>query len=104
MLTPSERERLSAQFDAEMQSIYDRASSEIGYHPTSFLAMLRQRGGVATAEALLQPRGPVPEGFTRLALEQRLDLSVEHLVQQEPWCHLFAEETLSVARLRLKRS
>ncbi len=87
-----------------MHSIYERAAREIGYRPTYFLNMLRERGGVATAAALLQPRGAVPEGFTRLALEQRLDLSVEHLVLQEPWCRLFDEDVLTVARRRLKRS
>ncbi len=103
-MEPQERWQLEASFDQAMHSIDERAAREIGYRPTHFPDMLREGGDVATAVALLQPHGAVPEGFTRLALAERLNPSVEHLVLQAPWCGRFDEDVLTVARRRLKRS
>ena len=57
--------------------------------------------GLAAAKTLLAATRH-PEGLTRLWEEGRLDISMEALVLRDPWCQLFLDEELSVARKRLK--
>ncbi len=76
-------------------------SKEFGYYPSYFIQMVAERGGLSAAKQLLSSSNPA-SGFVRLWEEQRLDLSVEALVIKEPWCALFADEELDVARRRLK--
>jgi hypothetical protein len=40
-------------------------------------------------------------GFTQLYLKGRLDLTVEHLVLEEPFSGLFSDDLLTLARGRL---
>ena len=90
-------------FDAAMLDIYERAKSETGYNATRFLQMIRQKGGYQTAVELLSGRvTDVSDGFTHLALKQRLDLSVEGLVLRDEWQPLFDAKLIKNARLRLK--
>ena len=76
-------------------------TKESGYFPSHFIQMVAEQGGLSAAKQLLS-RGNPASGFVRLWEEQRLDLSVEALVLKEPWCALFADEELDVARRRLE--
>lgn len=87
-------------FQEEMFRIY-REATKFGYYPTYFLRMVNERGGLAAAKQLLGGGDP-SSGFTRLWEEQRLDLSVEAVVLQEPWRSLFTEDELTKARRRLE--
>lgn len=92
-----------AKFNQAMLDIYTRAKVEIGYNATRFLQMVREKGGVETAHYLLAGNvTDVSEGFTQLALKDRLDLAVETLVQSPDWTGLFSEAELKIARLRLR--
>ena len=95
---PSQLER---QFHQKMIEIYQRAVSECGYRPTRFLQMVNERGGLATASDLLRASRPA-EGLTILWEHQRLDLSVEALVCEEPWRSLFTEDEIAEAEKRLR--
>lgn len=86
-------------FHKEMQRIYTEAST-FGYYPTRFLVMLAERGGVATAKALLNS-STVSDGFTRLYMEGRLDLSVEAVALDPRWSALFTADELATAQRRL---
>ncbi|KVE90682.1 hypothetical protein WJ01_01180 [Burkholderia vietnamiensis] len=91
------------QFDQAMRGIYDAARQlKPPYHATYFLRMVNEHGGKEAANRLLATANP-SEGFTQLFLRGRenLRLSVEYLVLQQPWCDLFTEEQLAVARKRL---
>ena len=66
---------------------------------TTFLQMLNERGGLATARALLS--GTPSDGFTKLWELGRLDLAVEALVIREQWHSMFSSTELAVARRRL---
>ncbi len=93
---------VSKAFDQAMFDIYRRADAEIGYRPTIFLDMLHKRGGVATAKQLINASKP-SDGYTRLYEENRLDLTVEAVVIENPaWHMLFTSEELTRARRRLK--
>ncbi len=89
-------------FDHAMFDIYRRADAELGYRPTIFLDMLHKRGGIATARQLINAAKP-SDGYTRLYEANRLDLTVEAVVVENPaWHPLFTSEELVRARRRLK--
>lgn len=91
---------LEERFQNEMLRIY-REATKFGYYPTYFLRMVNEQGGLAAARQLLGGDDP-SSGFTRLWEEQRLDLSVEAVVLQEPWRSLFTADELTTARRRLE--
>lgn len=93
---------LEKAFDQAMFDIYRRADAEIGYRPTVFLDMLHRLGGVVTAKQLINAARP-SDGYTRLYEANRLDLTVEAVVIDDPkWQPLFTEAELVKARRRLK--
>src|SRR4051812_11654626 len=94
-----ESAKLVEAFHEAMLEIY-RAASEIGYHPTMFLRMVTERGGLAAARQLINDRKP-SDGFTRLWELKRLDLSVEAVALQKRWRQLFTVDELAAARQRL---
>lgn len=92
---------LIEQFNAAMFSIYSRAKTEAGYNATVFLRMLTDKNGVDTAKYLINAAKP-SDGYTNLYERQRLDLTVEALVVENPkWHSLFTEGEIQKARKRL---
>ena len=92
-----------ARFHQAMLDIYETARRlEPPYVATRFLRMVNEHGGKEAADRLLANNGP-SEGFTQLFLRGRenLKLSVEYVVLQNQWRHLFTAEQLDVARTRL---
>ncbi len=96
-------ESLVRAFDGAMFDIYRRAKSEAKYNATVFLRMLTERGGLATAKALVNAPN-VSEGYGHLYERGRLDLTVEALiVENVRWSGLFDESELDRAHSRLKQ-
>jgi len=93
--------QLERQFHQKMIEIYQRAARECDYRPTRFLQMVTERGGLAAARDLLRASRPA-EGLSILWQHQRLDLSVEALVCEEPWRSLFTEDEIAEAKKRLR--
>ena len=75
--------------------------SKIGYKPTIFMDM-RTRHGTIDAIKILVHSIEIPSGFTTLWEKGRLDLSVEHIIQEDKWKDLFTEEDRLKAKKRLK--
>lgn len=93
---------LNARFDQAMFEVYRRAKEEAGYNATVFLQMLTDRGGLRTAQTLINSTKP-SDGYTALYMRGRLDLTVEALViEDERWHELFTGDELKRARRRLK--
>ncbi len=93
---------LTKSFNEAMYNIYRQAISETSYRPTAFLQMLERIGGLATAKQLLNSTKP-SDGYTKLHEIQRLDLSVEAVILENPqWHPLFSPEELSRIERRLK--
>ena len=93
---------LEAQFDRAMFDVYRRAKAEAKYNATIFLQMLTDNGGLRTAKTLINAVRP-SDGYTALYLRERLDLTVEAVVVENPkWHPLFEEEELERARKRLR--
>ena len=93
---------LEKAFDAEMMNIYRRAKSEAKYTASRFHEMLCNEGGLNTARVLINSKEQ-SEGYTQLYLRQRLDLTVEAAVIDNPkWHALFTPKELDKARKRLE--
>lgn len=88
-------------FEKAMHGIYTRAKLEAGYTATIFHEMLFRHGGLGTAKQLINaPK--VSDGYTALFERQRLDLTVEAVVVENPqWHDLFTSDELNRARKRL---
>ncbi len=95
-------EELVAQFQNEMESIFDR-EREVGLCSTRFIEGVRRYGGVAYARRLLEKaESDLPANtFTFLRNLGRLDLTMEYYVVQERFSSLFSQAEREVAQWRL---
>ncbi|NJL90662.1 MAG: hypothetical protein HC916_13405 [Coleofasciculaceae cyanobacterium SM2_1_6] len=85
----------------EMIAIYQNVGRETGYWAHRYLQRVRRVGGLQAAKDWLKPTSNPTSGLQRLVEINRLDLSLEALVLQQPWSSLFTSEELSVAQKRL---
>ncbi|WP_187436027.1 PD-(D/E)XK nuclease family protein [Bradyrhizobium hipponense] len=83
-----------------LMRIYQECA-EFGYRPARMLELMERRGAIGAAKYLIAH--PVSDGFTRLAMEDRLDLAIESLALDEQWSDIFSEEEKTTARQRLRR-
>lgn len=91
---------LKEEFHRAMLSI-DATAGKYGYHPSYFLRMVHELGGLRAAKQLLSADNP-QSGLAKLWELELLDNSMEALVIQERWKDLFSEEELQEARKRLQ--
>jgi hypothetical protein len=90
-------------FDVAMLGIYTRAKVEANYTAKIYFDMLNRHRGLATAKALINATKP-SDGYTALYERDRLDLTVEAMVLNEPrWHSLFLPEEIEKAEKRLKQ-
>ncbi len=92
---------LADRFEAELHEAV-REAKAIGYHPTEFVRMLNDHGGVATAKRLIVS-GDVQSGFKRLAKLGRLDISMERKMLMPEYKPLFTDGELEAAEWRLSQ-
>jgi 5-methylcytosine-specific restriction protein A len=92
----------STDFTQRMLKIYEDAKQQIGYPAHRFRRKVLKDGGVAAAKFWLQEAKDPTDGFARLVARKRLDLSVEAVVLNPRWSHLFAQGELDIARSRLE--
>ena len=92
---------LEREFTDEIQRLYTVTGEAVGSWPTRYLEKVRLIGGLRAAQEALKPTAGIAPGLRRLAKEYRLDLSLEDIVLQEPWCQLFSTAELRIARERL---
>jgi len=88
------------EFDRAVLDIIDRCRNELRYNPKYFRVMITQHGALGAARKLLLAPS-VSDGFVSLWEKQRLDLTVEALVVERRFAHLFTDDELSIARRRL---
>ena len=93
---------LQDEFDARMQSLYLSGKREGRYSAPLFAQLLKEHGGLETARRFIHS-ADYAAGFTKLWERERLDLTVEAVILQEPkWHPLFTEEEIEVCRKRLR--
>lgn len=82
------RATLEAKFEEGCMSDVETCKRELRYNPKTFVRMVNEHGAGETARRLLADKH-WPEGFTRLYLEKRLDLSLEAYIHNHPEFHEF---------------
>jgi hypothetical protein len=78
-----------------------REMFKIGYKPHIFMDMRIEHGTIEAIKRLIHSE-EVPSGFTTLWEKQRLDLSVENIIQEPEWTSLFTDGDRQLAKKRLK--
>jgi hypothetical protein len=87
--------------DRALLDITERCRTELDYNPRYFVSMLAQHGSLGAVRRLLAAPA-VSDGFVLLWERQRLDLSVEAIVTDSRFAHLFTEQEQEIARRRLE--
>ena len=95
-----EPEEASGAFDRAVLDVIERSRTELRYNPRYFRVMVTQYGALGAARRLLAAPA-VSDGFVTLWERQRLDLTVEALVVDPRFAHLFTDKEREVARKRL---
>lgn len=93
-------------FTQRMRQICEEAPNRCnGYCPTRFRAMVEECGGdfLFSAKKMLLS-GVIHQGLLTLAKCDALDISMEAVVQQEPWRKDFSAEHLEAAAWRMKEA
>lgn len=94
-------DKLALKFEEELRDKMFIAKKECRYNATYFIQMMNETGGVNTAKALIAKAiqtGQLSDGFTRLFMEGRLDLSMEDSVCKEEYKPLFSEEEIAYCK------
>ncbi len=95
---PPTTEQLRA-FEGATRELIQAISREV-YRPTYFIQLMASEGAYAAACQVISSNN-LPEGFQRLLQENRPELTIEFLVTQPEWAHLFEAEIFEAARRRL---
>lgn len=93
---------LELQFHQKMLDVYTNIGRQTGYWARRYKQKVDRDGGLKAAKQWLVPKKNPSQGMEHLKKHNRLDLSFEHLVVQEPWSDLFTAKELQVAHDRLK--
>lgn len=102
----SDVEKLELQFEEELRNKMFLAKKECNYNPTRFNQMLDLYGGVETAKRLVQDsmqNNKVSDGFTRLFMEKRPDLTAEDSVCKPEYADLFTTAEINFCKELLKK-
>jgi hypothetical protein len=87
-------------FDRAVLATIERCREELRYNPRYFRVMVTSHGALGATRKLLHAPA-VSDGFVSLWERNRLDLTVEALVSEARFAHLFTDEEREVARKRL---
>ncbi len=93
---------LQDEFDSRMQEVYLSGKREGRYSAPLFAQLLKEHGGFETAKRFIHS-SDYAAGFTKLWERERLDLTVEAMILEEPkWHPLFTAEEIAICRKRLQ--
>lgn len=98
---PVAESKLAKALDVAMRDLDRRIRAETSYRPNTFRSMLANRGGLATAKALMAGKA-VSHGFGELVMLGRPDLTMEALILHPKWSELFHGSELAEAERRLR--
>ena len=87
-------------FDVALLTAMERSRVEVGHDPSALRLMSHRLGALGAARALLAT-ATISDGFVALWERDRLDLTVESLVLDDAFAHLFTQEQQDTARRRL---
>ncbi len=99
-------DKLAIEFQNELQDKVFEAKKKYKYNASYFNQMIAQHGGVMTAKKLIEKaiRTSNPsDGYTKLFMLDRLDLTMEDSVCKEKYRSLFTEEEVNYCKSLLNR-
>ena len=94
-------ENLSRKFERELLANVYEAKVKCKYNASYFCRMIAEYGGVATAKNLIEKAirtGEPSDGYVKLLMLGRTDLSMEHSVCKEEYKSLFTEEEIQYCK------
>ncbi len=100
-------DKLALKFEEELRDKMYIAKKECKYNATYFIQMMNENGGVNTAKTLIAKAiqtGQLSDGFTRLFMEGRLDLSMEDSVCKDEYEPLFSDVEIAYCRKVMGKS
>ncbi len=92
------------QFYEAMLNVYFQIGKETKYWAKRYRQKVVRQGGLAAAKSWLLPTKTTSQGMEHLTAYNRVDLSYEALVLQEPWCTLFTAAELQEAQKRINHA
>ena len=99
-------QELAAMFTQELKMKVQRSKAECNYSPTAFSHMLEQYGGVETVKRLIAASirtGRLSDGYAKLFMLGRLDLTAEDSVCKPQYAPLFTPEEIAYCRNLLQK-
>jgi len=91
---------LEKRLSAALSDAVKTAKKELNYNPSLFMRMFNENGGLQTAKILISSKD-ISDGFAKLYMHKRLDLSVEAIVLRDEWITLFNDEEIKSAEKKL---
>jgi hypothetical protein len=73
------------------------------YNPTIWIDMMHRYGAVEAAKRLLV-NGDIQSGFERLLTDGHPEMTVEWMVCEDRWSHLFSRDHIAASRWRLEQA
>jgi hypothetical protein len=95
---------LERRLHARMMDATRRCQSELNWNPSRAIQMINEYGAAEAARMMVLTADGT-DGFARCWENHRLELSVEHIISDDPLFHeLFTADVLEVARNRLEQA
>ena len=94
-------EMLACMFENELKRKVQQANEECNYFPVIYIRMIEQYGGVGTAKQLIAKgikTGCLSDGYKRLCVLNRRDLTMEDSVCKPQYAPLFTEEEIAYCK------
>ncbi|QOY63692.1 HNH endonuclease [Lysobacter sp. H21R4] len=86
-------------FESVLLEAVDQAK-KFDYHPNRFIGMIKSKGPFQTVKDIVASGSP-SEGFDKLALFNRIDLTCEAIIVETSWRAFFDDDLLDIAERRL---
>lgn len=85
---------LENEFTQELIKRTEEAAKACGYNPARFVQAVEKNGGVRTAKSYIS-RNRTSEGFEKLQMCGKLDLSMEAVVVDKKYAALFTDDEVN---------
>ncbi|MGQ4659622.1 HNH endonuclease [Lysobacter sp. F6437] len=89
------------QFEQVLLAAVDQAK-KYDYHPNRFVGMIKSKGPFQTVKDIVASGSP-SDGFDKLVLFNRIDLTCEAIIVETSWRQFFDEDLLEIAQRRLTK-
>ena len=91
---------LEKEFERELNERIRKIIKEV-YKPLTFIQMIDKHGAIEATLRVVEDEKQT-EGFTRLLMENRVDLAVENMVVDPKYQPLFSDKAIFNSRRRLE--